>query len=152
MTNDQGNPNAPRGSWCRPALCRPSGIPLGLLSPGKSAVAPTSDVGAQSMKIWSILKCGRGSARGALGFRREARKRPRHRISGVLVGTGSKVCRAVGRARAFGKLSTDFQLFPLISSCFRSFDNKNNFSVGGQPCRLCGGLGRIPWIVTPGNA
>ncbi len=40
---------------------------------------------------------------------------------------------------------TDFQLFPLISTWFRSFDNKNNFFGDGQPCRPCGGVGRIPW-------
>ena len=43
---------------------------------------------------------------------------------------GSKVCRAASRARAFGKLFPDFQLFPLISTWFRSFDNKNNFLSG----------------------
>ena len=53
------------------------------------------------------------------------------------VGTGSKVCRAASRARAFGKLFTDFQLFPLISTCFRSFDNKNIFRVC-QPGRSLG--------------
>ncbi len=40
---------------------------------------------------------------------------------------GSKVCLAAGRARAAGKLFTDFHLFPLSSICFRSFDNKNIF-------------------------
>jgi hypothetical protein len=42
-----------------------------------------------------------------------------------------------GLRRGGRKLFTDFQLFPLISTCFCSFDNKNIFR--GASRRLAGG-------------
>ncbi len=100
MTNDQGNPNAPRGSWCWPALCRPSEVPLCLDSPGKSAVA--GDLAGAVHDAVVDLKMWAGFC--AMRFWTAA------------VGTDSNVCRAAGRARAFGKSFTDFQLFPLASA------------------------------------
>jgi hypothetical protein len=50
-----------------------------------------------------------------------------HRQNVGAAGMGSNVCRATSSSRSFWKWFTDFQLFPLNSSCFRSFDYKNIF-------------------------
>ena len=115
----------------------------GLGSPGKT---PTSNVGADLA----------GAVHDALVALELWARFCAMRFWTAAAGTGSNVCCTASRARAFGKLFTDFQLFPLISTCFRSFDNKNIFKTDsrspGKFCRPCGGLGWIPWIVTSGNA
>ncbi len=88
-------------------------------SPGKSAVA--GDLAGAvhdavvNLEMWARFFCAM-------------------RFLTAVVGTGSNVCRAASRVRAFGISVTDFQLFPLISTWFRSFDNKNNF-WSGNPVR-----------------
>jgi hypothetical protein len=73
---------------------------------------------ARSMTMWSILKRGRD-----LGTRLEPRKSALHPAENA----------------AFWKLLPDFHLFPLISTWFRSFDNKNNFwSANGPGVRAAG--------------
>jgi hypothetical protein len=110
-----------------------------------------------------VLECGsdgEGSPEGwtpcaETNFQNLASRRP---------GSGGSTARGVGCSSAIWRgrllarrgLFTVFQLFPLISTCFRGFDNKNIFQAGFQsPGKLfkpCGGLGGVSWIVTPGNA
>jgi hypothetical protein len=53
---------------------------------------------------------------------------------------------------AWRSLFPDFHLFPHISTWFRTFNYKNIFLSPGDPFRLCGGFGRVPWTVSPCNA